>query len=142
MYESKICFCYAAGLWNVFTWGTNILSWFKIIESREWHLSLTKKKYLNHILKKYGMENCKEVCTPMVTMCNLISHDDSSIVNRPEYRSMIESLLYLTRTRPDIMHAIGIVGQFQDNPRESHLQISTRNWRFLSMVSKECWSYS
>jgi hypothetical protein len=43
------------------------------------------------------------------------------MVNQPEYRSMIGILLYLTGTRPDIMHAVGIVGRFQDNPRESHL---------------------
>ena len=35
---------------------------------------------------------------------------------------MISSLLYLTCTRPDIMHAIGIIGRFQSNPKGSHLQ--------------------
>ena len=30
---------------------------------------------------------------------------------------MIGSLLYLTGTRPDIMHAMGIVGRFQENPK-------------------------
>jgi len=35
---------------------------------------------------------------------------------------MIGSLLYLTGTRPDIMHAVGTVGRFQANPKESHLQ--------------------
>ena len=79
------------------------------------------KKYLKKILKKYGMEECKPVSTPMITGCNLSSRDDSPVVNQPKYRSMIGSLLYLTRTRPDIMHAVGIVGRFQANPKESHL---------------------
>ena len=35
---------------------------------------------------------------------------------------MIGSLLYITGTRPDIMHAVGIVGRFQANPKESYLQ--------------------
>ena len=84
---------------------------------------LSQEIYLKQILKKYGMEYCKLVSTPMVTGCNLSSHDDSPMVNRPEYRSMIGSLLYLTGTRLDIMHAVGIVGKFQANPKEIHLQV-------------------
>ena len=71
---------------------------------------LSQAKYLKQILKKYGMEDCKPVSTPMVIGCNLSSHDDSPTMNQPEYRSMIGSLLYLTRTRPGIMHAVVIVG--------------------------------
>ena len=68
------------------------------------------------------MEYCKPVSTPMVTGCNLSSHDDSPMVNQPNYKSMIGILLYLTGTRPYIMHSVGIVGSFQANPKESHLQ--------------------
>ena len=69
--------------------------------------------------------------TPLVTRCNLSSHDDSPTVNQPEYRSMIGSLLYLTGTRPDIMHAVGIVGRFQANPKESHLQAVKIIFKYL-----------
>jgi len=41
-------------------------------------------------------------------------------VHQPTYRSMIGSLLYLTGTQPDIMHAVIIVGRFQENPKETH----------------------
>ena len=82
---------------------------------------LSQAKYLKQILKKYGMEDYKPVSTPKVTRCNLSYHDDSPMMNQPEYRSMIVILLYLTETRLDIMHAIGIVGRFQENPKESHL---------------------
>jgi hypothetical protein len=92
---------------------------------------LSQTKYLKQILKKYGMEDCKPVSTPMITGCNLSSNDDSPTVNQPEYRSMIGSLLYLTGTRPDIMHAVGIVGRFQANPRESHLQAVKRIFKYL-----------
>ena len=84
---------------------------------------LSQEKYLKQILKKYGMEDCKPMSTPMVTQCNLSSHDDSPMVNQREYISMIGSMIYLTKTRPYIMHDIGIVGWFQANPKESHLQL-------------------
>ena len=50
---------------------------------------LSQTKYLKKILNKYGMEECKPVSTPMITGCNLSSHDDSPTVNQPKYRSMI-----------------------------------------------------
>jgi len=70
---------------------------------------LSQTKYLKQILKKYGMEDSKPVCTPMVTGCSLSSNDESTAIHQPNYRSMIGSFLYLTGTRPDIMHAMGIV---------------------------------
>eukprot|EP00253_Pinus_taeda_P022479 PITA_22479 len=92
---------------------------------------LSQTKYLKHILKKYGMEDAKPICTPMVTGCNLSANDESEAVRQPTYRSMIGSLLYLTGTRPDIMHAVGIVGRFQENPKETHLQAVKRIFKYL-----------
>eukprot|EP00253_Pinus_taeda_P013491 PITA_13491 len=83
------------------------------------------------MLKKYGMEDAKPVCTPMVTGCSLSANDESAAVHQPTYRSMIGSLLYLTGTRPDIMHAVGIVGRFQANPKETHLQAVKRIFKYL-----------
>eukprot|EP00253_Pinus_taeda_P034371 PITA_34371 len=57
---------------------------------------LSQTKYLKQILKKYGMEDSKLVCTPMVTGCSLSANDESTVVHQPTYRSMIGSLLYLT----------------------------------------------
>jgi len=73
---------------------------------------LSQTKYLKQILKKYGMEDSKPVCTPMVTGCSLSANDESVVVHQPTYRSMIGSLLYLIGTGPDIMRAVGIVGRF------------------------------
>eukprot|EP00253_Pinus_taeda_P002474 PITA_02474 len=63
--------------------------------------------------------------------CNLSSNDVSVTVHQPTYRSMIGSLLYLTSTRLDIMHAVGIVGRFQENPKETHLQAVKRIFKYL-----------
>eukprot|EP00253_Pinus_taeda_P004170 PITA_04170 len=92
---------------------------------------LSQTKYLKKILKKYGMEDSKPLCTPTVTGCNLSANDESAVVHQPTYRSMVGSLLYLTSTRPDIMHAVGIVGRFQANPKETHLQAVKRIFKYL-----------
>jgi len=82
------------------------------VQQNKDNIFLSQTKYLKQILKKYGMEDLKPVCNPMVTGCSLSANDDSAIVHQPTYRSMIGILLYLTGTRPDIMHAVGIVGRF------------------------------
>ena len=67
----------------------------------------------------------------MVTGCSLSSNDESAAVHQPTYRPMIGNLLYLTSTQPDIMHAVGIVGRFQANPKESHLQVVKIIFKYL-----------
>eukprot|EP00253_Pinus_taeda_P031539 PITA_31539 len=66
------------------------------IQQNEGGIFLSQTKYLKKILKKYGMEDSKPVCTPMVTGCSLSANDETTAVHQPTYRSMIGSLLYLT----------------------------------------------
>jgi len=81
----------------------------------------SKTKYLKKILKKYRMEDSKPVCTPMITICGLSFDDKFPTLNQLEYKYMIGNLLYLTGTILDIMHAVGILGRFQLNPKELHI---------------------
>eukprot|EP00253_Pinus_taeda_P036599 PITA_36599 len=60
---------------------------------------LSQTKYLKQLLKKYGMEDSKPVCTPMVTGCSLSTNDELAAVHQPSYRSMVGSLLYLIGTQ-------------------------------------------
>ena len=101
------------------------------IQQNEGGIFLSQTKYLKQILKKYGMEDAKPVCTAMVTGCSLSENDESVAVHQPIYRSMVGSLLYLKGTRPDIMHAMGIVGRFQANPKETHLQAVKIIFKYL-----------
>jgi hypothetical protein len=55
------------------------------------------------------MEDCKPVITPMQTSCKLSKDDDSKSTDQRKYRSMIDSLLYVTTSTPDVMQAVGQV---------------------------------
>eukprot|EP00253_Pinus_taeda_P021866 PITA_21866 len=70
-------------------------------------------------------------CSKHVTGCNLSANYESAVVHQPTYRSMIGSLLYLIGTRPDIMHAVRMIGRFQANPKETHLQAVNRIFKYL-----------
>src|SRR5271156_4237316 len=72
-------------------------------------LFLSQEKYLKEMLKKFQMEDSNPVSTPMVSGCKLSKDDISPAVDQKMYRSMIGSLLYITASIPDIMHAVGMV---------------------------------
>jgi hypothetical protein len=44
---------------------------------------------------------------------------------------MIGSLLYITASRPDIMHDVGMVGRYQDALKQSHMLAVKRIFRYL-----------
>lgn len=82
---------------------------------------ISQSKYIKEMLKRFQMKDCKPVSTPMITGCRLRKDDTSLKVDQKFYRSMIGSLLYATTSRPDVLHVVGLVGRFQDAPRENHL---------------------
>lgn len=44
---------------------------------------------------------------------------------------MVGSLMYLTSTRPDIMHGVSLISRYMENPTESHLLAAKRILRYL-----------
>jgi hypothetical protein len=77
------------------------------------------------------MEDSSLVSTPMVVGCKLSEDDISLDVDQRSYRSMIGSLLYITASRPDIMQAVGMVGRYQSAPKQIHLVVVTRIFKYL-----------
>lgn len=53
---------------------------------------------------------------------------------------MIESLLYLITSIPDLMQVVCIVSRFQTNPREPHVLAVKKIFKYLSGKLK--WVYS
>lgn len=47
------------------------------------------------------------------------------------YQRLLERLLYLTNTRPDIMFAVQHLSQFIHRPKKSHLEAAFRVVRYL-----------
>jgi hypothetical protein len=68
---------------------------------------ISQTKYIREMLKRFGMEDCKLVTTPMKNSCNLSKDDDSKSIDQRKYRSMIGILLYVTTSRPDVMQVVG-----------------------------------
>jgi hypothetical protein len=79
------------------------------IHQRNQGIFISQTKYIREMLKRFGMEDCKPIITPMQTSCKLRKDDDSKSTDQRQYRSMIGSLLYVTTSRPDVMQVVGQV---------------------------------
>nr|GEV01852.1 hypothetical protein [Tanacetum cinerariifolium] len=87
-------------------------------------------KYAQEILKKHGMTSCDSVGTPMATK-HLDTDLSGTPVDQTKYRSMVGALMYLTTSRPDIMHATCYCARYQAKPTEKHLTVVKWIFRYL-----------
>jgi hypothetical protein len=92
---------------------------------------LSQTKYIQDILKKFGMKDAKPAKTPMRTDGHLDLNAGGKSVNQKVYRSMIGSLLYLCASRPDIILSVCKCARFQSDPKECHLVAVKRIIRYL-----------
>ena len=92
---------------------------------------ICQSKYCRELLKRFEMDNAKEIQTPMSTSEHLDKDEKGKEVEITKYRGMIGSLLYLTASRPDIMFSVCLCARFQSCPKESHLKSVKRIMRYL-----------
>ncbi|XP_050876485.1 secreted RxLR effector protein 161-like [Lathyrus oleraceus] len=94
-----------------------------------------QSKYTKELMKKFDMLDCKISKTPMHSTCILEKDEVSNKVEQKVYRGMISSLLYLTASRPDILFSVYLCARFQSDPREFHLTVVKRIFRYLKCTT-------
>jgi hypothetical protein len=67
---------------------------------------MSQGKYIKDMLKKFGIEDAKGISTPMGTNGSLDIDASGNMVDQTMYRFMIESLLYVTASRPDVIFSV------------------------------------
>nr|GFB90230.1 hypothetical protein [Tanacetum cinerariifolium] len=59
------------------------------------------------------------------------NHDRGKAVDSTLFKSLVESLRYLTYTRPDILFVVGLISRFMEEPTAKHLKIAKRILRYI-----------
>ena len=77
------------------------------------------------------MENCTPSHTPLPEGLTLSKDTNSPSVDAKIYRMLVGKLLFLTKTRPDISHAVSVVSRFMQHPQEVHLQAAKHVLRYV-----------
>jgi hypothetical protein len=93
-------------------------------------------RYTKDLMKKFDMAELKPVSTPMSTAMSLDPGENGEAANQREYRSMIDSFLYLTVTRPDFQFVICMCAHFEAFPCSSHRTAVQRIFRYLKYTLK------
>ena len=96
-------------------------------------LQISQEQYIGTILRKYKLQDCKTVSTPMDLNVKLVKDDGHS---KPvdNYQSILGRLIYAAiATRPDIAQAVEayILAKFNSSPTEAHLTAVKRVFRYL-----------
>ena len=99
-------------------------------------ISLSQSKYVDEILDKFSMAGCSTQPTPLSTSIELpigpTSEAERQEMRDTPYLSAVGSLGYLSCcTRPDIAHAVGLLGRFAADPRPEHWTAVKRVMRYL-----------
>lgn len=70
---------------------------------------LSQAKYTSNLLARAGLIDCKTASTPLETQSCLTPLDSTLLSDATLYCLLVDSLVYLTITHPDITYAVHIV---------------------------------
>ena len=92
---------------------------------------LSQRQYTLQLLEDTGFLASKPVSLPMDPKLNLNSSDGELLYDSTQFRRLIEHLLYLTLSQPDLTFAVHKLSQFVSQPRLPHLHALHHLLRYL-----------
>nr|GEW31223.1 retrovirus-related Pol polyprotein from transposon TNT 1-94 [Tanacetum cinerariifolium] len=92
---------------------------------------ICQERYAKEILKRFSIDKCNPVGTPIEHKVKPSKHDGGKAVDSTLFKSLVGSLRYLTCTRPDILFVIGLISRFMEEPMTKHLNIAKRILRYI-----------
>ncbi len=101
-------------------------------------LSISQTTYIDSLLRKFGMTDCKSVSVPLDPttqisreQCPNTPSDVADMQGVP-YRELIGGLIWLsTATRPDLAFTVCVLSRFLDNPGRPHWNAAKRVLQYL-----------
>ncbi|GAA6056493.1 hypothetical protein JCM3770_007029 [Rhodotorula araucariae] len=90
---------------------------------------LSQRAYLEDVLLRLGQAGCRTAPTPMIPLSQLRAAPEDHTPSpsfRRRYLQAVGSLMYaMLGTRPDLAHAVGVLGRHANRPDDSHWAATT-----------------
>jgi hypothetical protein len=81
---------------------------------------LSQEKYIQDLLDRASLTDHRTAETPMELNVRLMATDGEPFEAPTRYHYIVESLVYLGVTRPDILYSVHILSQFVSAPTQIH----------------------
>ena len=108
---------------------------FKMTEFRrnESGIQMNQTRYIQKILSKFKMSDCKPKPTPCILGFETTTNEDSEELTDPKlYRAIVGSLIYvMTGTRPDLCYVVTKLSQKMSKPTQADLGAAKHVLRYL-----------
>lgn len=105
-------------------------------------LRLDQTEYINNILRRFGMSDCKPRATPCEPNVDKLCMQNSEPDNSGLYRAIVGSLIYLmVVTRPDISYIVTKLSQYLERPTTVHMTLAKSVLRYLKGSNDYCLTY-
>lgn len=112
----------------------------KVTQDANGSIALNQTTYIKKVLSKFGLEEAKEVSTPMEV--NRTFKEAKDPLDLP-YRELIGHLTYLSIcTRPDIANAVSRLARFNSSHDQDHWKSAKRVLRYLKATANYSMIYS
>ena len=117
----------------------NWLMGFKLIDNhKKCMVSISQAQYIDTVLKRFSMDKCNPVSTPMdpglvlsKLDCPQTEAEKSKMAEYP-YRKALGAITWLAIvSQPDLAHASSQLGQYSTNPGKTHWKAVTHVLRYL-----------
>jgi Reverse transcriptase (RNA-dependent DNA polymerase). len=100
-------------------------------------LKINQTQYIQNMLKKFNMSDCKSISTPIEPNYEHVGEHDPNYENL--CRSALGALLYLSLcSRPDITVAVNVLSRFQTQANVNLWNALKRTLRYLKGTSELC----
>lgn len=104
-------------------------------------LKISQRRFLEDLLRRFGMDECKPVSTPLEVRLKLEKGTEEKRTTQP-YRELVGCLTYASlTTRPDLAAAVNYFSQYQSCPTDAHWVHLKRILRYIKGTLDLCLVY-
>ena len=94
-----------------------------------------QRKYILDLLAATGMLDCKPTETPIIANHGPQIIEEEKLTDKGQ--RMVDKLIYLSHTRPDISYVVRVVSTFMHRPQIHHIMAVMRILRYLKGTSSK-----
>eukprot|EP00253_Pinus_taeda_P022455 PITA_22455 len=103
---------------------------------KDGELFVSQGRYANEILRRFHIEKCKPMLTPLVGNWMKEVATSRGVVEATMYMQLVGSLMYLMNTQPDLCYAVNQLSQAMVQPTKMFWKVAKNVLRYLRGTSQ------